>query len=102
MALQVITANRLGDGRAVFQTPTGWSLRIEEAQLLEEPVMAEAALARANADAAANRVVEPYAIDVKREAGRLVPARLRERIRAEGPTTGHSKPEYGAPSERAA
>src|SRR5687768_1892622 len=93
--MQVITANSLGDGRVVFQTTTGWSLDLAEAQVLEDAVVAEAALARANADAAADRVVEPYAIDVRREAGRLVPVRLRERIRADGPTTGHSTPGYG-------
>ena len=100
--MRVITANSLGDGRVVFQTPTGWSLAISEAQLLEAGVTAEAALARANADAAANRVVEPYLIDVKREAGRLVPVRLRERIRADGPTTGNSLPKPAAERDEAA
>ena len=93
--MQIITANSLGDGRVVFQTTTGWSLDIGDAQRLESDEAAAAALARANADAAANRVVEPYLIDMRDEAGRLVPVRLRERIRAGGPTTGHSKPGSG-------
>jgi hypothetical protein len=92
--MQIITANSLGDGRVVFQTTTGWGLDIGEAQRLDSEDAAAVALARANADAAANRVVEPYLIDVRDEAGRLVPARLRERIRAGGPTTGHSTPGY--------
>ncbi len=100
--MQVITANSLGDGRVVFQTASGWSLNIAEAQLLEAGVTAEAALARANDDATANRVVEPYAINVKREAGRLVPVRLRERIRADGPTTGNSLPKHAADRDEAA
>ncbi len=100
--MQIVTANSLGDGRVVFQSATGWSLDIREAQLLETAIAAEAALARANADAAANRVVEPYAIDVKREAGRLVPVRLRERIRADGPTTGNSLPKHAADRDEAA
>ena len=50
-----------------------------------------AALEGAQADAAANLVVDVYAIAVAEEAGRLVPAKLRERIRATGPTTGNSR-----------
>ena len=87
----MITANSLGDGRVVFQTPTGWVHEIAGAEILLSKEGLESALARANADAAANRVVEPYAIEVKREGSRLIPVKLRERIRAEGPTTGHSK-----------
>ena len=89
--MDVITANSLGDGRVVFQTPTGWVHDIAAAEILLSKEGLEAALARANADAAGNRVVEPYAVEVKREGGRLVPVKLRERIRADGPTTGHSK-----------
>jgi hypothetical protein len=100
--MQIVTGNSLGEGRVVFQSASGWSLRIEEAELLVTNEAAEAALARALADAAANRVVEPYLIDVKPEAGRLVPVRLRERIRAEGPTTGHSLPEGAAARHEAA
>jgi hypothetical protein len=94
LPVQIITANSLGDGRVVFQTVTGWSRKIGEAQRLESDEAAAAALARANADAAVNRVVEPYLIEVRDEAGRLVAVRLRERIRADGPTTGHSTPNY--------
>ena len=89
--MNVITANSLTDGRVVFQTPTGWVHEIAGAEILLSKEGLESALARANADAAANRVVEPYAIEVKREGARLVPVKLRERIRAEGPTTGNSK-----------
>jgi len=89
--MNVITANSLADGRVVFQTPIGWVHDIAAAEILLSKEGLEAALARANADAAANRVVEPYAVEVKREGARLVPAKLRERIRADGPTTGNSK-----------
>jgi hypothetical protein len=89
--MQIITANSLADGRVVFQTAFGWSFHIDEAELLAEQDAADAALERANADAARNRVVEPYLIDVRREGEDIVPVRLRERIRAEGPTTGNSK-----------
>ena len=102
MAIEIITGNSLAEGLVVFQTRAGWSLSIEDAELLETKEAVEAATARANADAAANRVVEPYPIEVTREAGQLVPVRLREKIRAAGPTTGHSKDgETAAHSEAA-
>jgi hypothetical protein len=43
--------------------------------------IAEAAVARA-------LVVAPYLIEVSEQDGRLLPARYRERIRAEGPSIG--------------
>jgi hypothetical protein len=89
-APQIITANRLGDGRVVFLTRAGWSQRIEQAEVAQSKEESEAMLARAQADARANRVVEPYAVDVRLERGRPVPVRLRERIRLTGPTTGNS------------
>ena len=89
--MQIVTANSLADGRVVFQTVLGWSHDIDQSELLDTAPMAEIALGRANADAADNRVVDPYLVDVTRAAGRTVPLRLRERIRAEGPTTGNSK-----------
>ena len=89
-ALRIITANRLGDGRVVFLGPDGWAPAIEVALALEDEAAVEAALARATADAADNLVVDPYAIAVGRQAGRLRPERLRERIRLHGPTAGNS------------
>ena len=89
--MEVITGNNLANGRVVFQTPFGWSFHIDEAELLASKESVEAALLRANADAAENRVVEPYAIEVGRQGDDIVPARLRERIRVGGPTTGNSR-----------
>jgi hypothetical protein len=102
-ALNIITGNSLGEGLVVFQIPGGgWSLDIGHAEVLETPEALAAATARANADAAANRVVEPYAVEVTRSGARLVPVRLREQIRADGPTVGHSKDKDSAVSEEAA
>ena len=99
----IITGNSLGEGLVVFQLAGGgWSLAIEYAEVLETPEALAAALARANADAAANRVVEPYAVEVTRVGARLVPVRLREQIRADGPTTGHSKDKDRAVEDEAA
>lgn len=100
--MEVITANSLGDGRVVFQTQAGWSHAIDQAEVLESKEAVETALRRANEAAAQNRVVEPYAIEVTRAAAALVPARLRERIRADGPTTGNSLAKDGAAHSEAA
>lgn len=102
MAQNVITGNSLGEGLVVFQSANGWTLSIGDAEVYETKEALEAAVARANADAAANRVVEPYPIDVASEGGHLVPTKLRERIRAEGPTTGHSKDKASAVKDCAA
>lgn len=90
--MNIITGNSLGEGLVVFQIAGGgWSLDVAKAELLETKEALAAALERANADAEANRVVEPYAIEVTRNGAHLVPVRLREQIRADGPTTGNSK-----------
>ena len=99
----IVTGNSLGEGLVVFQIPGGgWSLDIGHAEVLETKEALEAALARAQADAAANRVVEPYVIEVTRAGARLVPVRLREQIRADGPTTGHSRDKDRAVEDEAA
>lgn len=100
--MEVITANSLGDGRVVFQTANGWTLRIDEAEILGTKAEVEAALKRANRAAAENRVVEPYAIETVRVAVGINPVRLREKIRADGPTTGNSLPKGNAVPDKAA
>ena len=89
--MDVITANALTSGAVVFRASGGrWTHQVNDAEVLGTPEASEAALAAANADAAANIVVEPAAIPVTLEDGAVVPVRLRERIRAKGPTTGNS------------
>ena len=75
--------------------------KLQNASVAEWGSDVAAAMLRANAEATANRVVEPYAIEVKHGPAGLVAARLRERIRAEGPTTGNSKPKAAAREEAA-
>ena len=96
--MNVIIANDLANGLVVFLTRDGWMLDIDKAEILEDAESSAAALARAMKDAAANVVVEPTAIEVRREGANLVPVKLRERIRAEGPTTGNSKRERAYPA----
>jgi hypothetical protein len=100
--MQIITANSLEVGLAVFQTVGGWSVDVNKAEVLETKEAAAAALERAKVDAARNLVVEPYAIDVTRQGASVMPTRLRERIRAEGPTTGNSKSNAAETREEAA
>ena len=90
-ALNIITGNSLGEGLVVFQSGSSWTLNVGEADVYESKEALDAAVVRANADAAANRVVEPYPIEVTRDGAKIVPVKLREKIRADGPTTGHSK-----------
>jgi len=94
--MNVIIANDLANGLVVFQTRDGWTLDIDHAEISESKEAAAEALERALKDAAANVVVDPSAIEVRREGAHLVPVKLRERIRAQGPTTGNSKKAHAA------
>lgn len=85
MALEIITANRLGDGLVIFLTADGWSARIDEAVVSESKDGTAALLARAEADA--GLVVGPYEITVERQAdGSLHPVKYREALRTRGPS----------------
>jgi len=94
---KAITANRLDDGRVVFLNDIGgWSLSIGEAKLLPDGTELDDANAYAQAQHDARIVVEPYAIDIEIVDGAPVPTRMRERIRAEGPTVIYGAAEYAA------
>ena len=84
--MKVVTANRLTDGAVVYLADFGWTERLEAALRLDEEV-ANAALARAEAQA--TTVVAPYLVDAD-AVGVVGRERLRETIRATGPTVGHS------------
>jgi sulfite reductase (NADPH) hemoprotein beta-component len=89
MALQMITANRLTDGAVVFLASQGrWVERFDDGQLANDNAEAAALLQIAEAAVAKAEVVAPYLIEVSDQGGRLLPARYRERIRAEGPSVG--------------
>jgi hypothetical protein len=91
---KAITANRLSDGLVVFLDDSGgWSLSIAEARLVSDGADLDAANAYAKSQHDARIVVEPYPIDVEMVDGRPVPVRLRERIRAEGPTVVYGEAE---------
>ena len=84
---QLITANRLRDGIAVFLTRGGeWSEVIDDAVLALEPEAAAALEARAKEDEKKTLVTGPYLVDAERLNGRVRAAHIRERMRALGPT----------------
>ncbi len=99
MPLQVITANRLTDGAAVYLTPSGgWSTRVADAHAASDPETLGAIKARGDAAVADRLVVGVYAIPLAADPA-AGPARLRERIRATGPTV--TPPGYRAPADAA-
>lgn len=86
MALQVVTANRIGDGTVVYLTRVGgWSERITDGEVSRSDEERDTLMAVAQATAEIPEVVEPYLIDVVEEAGVIRPVRYREAIRAQGP-----------------
>ena len=97
---QIVTANRLRDGIAVFLGRTGqWSEKIDEATLALEPKAAAALEARAKDDETATLITGPYLIDAERRDGRILAAHIRERMRTLGPTV---RPDLGKQAEGSA
>jgi hypothetical protein len=83
----VATANDLRSGAVVFLAAAAtWTGDIAQAVVADDPHAAAALLDAAQRDHLACRVVEPVLIEIRRVAGRIEPASLRERIRADGPT----------------
>ncbi len=94
---QVITANRLTDGTVVFLGPgDAWVERIGQAEVFADAAASAAGLAAARRAEDGNFVVDVYAVEVAEKNGALTPVRLREAIRAAGPTI---HPEHGKGSD---
>ena len=90
---QVITANRLKDGTVVFLGPDfSWVEHIGEARVFATPDTAASGLAATKKDEEDNLVLDVYAVDVAEREGTITPVKLREAIRATGPTI---HPEHG-------
>lgn len=98
MTLQVVTANRLDDGLAVFYTKEGqWSSSITEASVVGAENDASDLLAQASSVDNKLIVVGPYLIDVEEQNGEPVPVRYREMIRTKGPSV---RPDVGYQAEK--
>lgn len=92
---QIVTASRLADGAVVFLDGGGaWSERLDAAAVFAGKPEAAAGLEAGRAAEAASLVVDVYAVDVSMKAGAPVPLKLREAIRARGPTI---LPEFAKP-----
>jgi hypothetical protein len=83
----VITGNRLHDGAVVWREPNGsWSHDIANAAIyLTEGQLAEG-LDAGRLEEAEGRVIGVYEVELDAAESRVAPVRLRERIRAAGPT----------------
>jgi hypothetical protein len=87
MSDKVLTANRLSDGIAVWLDANGqWVESLQDALVARHAEAVASLEAIGKRDFAANRVVDVNVIDVAEVDGKLWPTRLRERIRAAGPT----------------
>ena len=91
MADKVLTANRLSDGVAVWLDANGtWTENLQTALVARHAEAVSSLEEIGKRDFSANRVVDVNVIDVVEEKGLLWPLRLRERIRAAGPTVEYA------------
>jgi hypothetical protein len=91
---KVVTANRLIDGVVIFVGPgRGWVTDIAAAEVFVDGPELDAALAFGAEEVKARKLVDPYAVDVRIEDGKPVPERLRELIRARGPSVDYGDAE---------
>lgn len=85
--MKVLTANRLTDGIAVWLGANGrWLEQIDHALIARHPEAVEALEQAGQSAFNDNLVVDIAVIDVDEVDGEIYPLRLRERIRASGPT----------------
>lgn len=95
--MKVLTANRLSDGIAVWLgADHSWCETISEAELAANETTIEKLERAGKAAFLKNEVVDVNLIDVEMSGGAIVPVRLRERIRAAGPTI---RPDLGKQAE---
>ena len=91
MADKVLTANRLSDGIAVWLDAAGrWTENLQDALVARHAEAVSSLEAIGKRDFAENKVVDVNVIDVEETEGKLWPTRLRERIRAQGPTMDYA------------
>ncbi|RUT97345.1 DUF2849 domain-containing protein [Mesorhizobium sp. USDA-HM6] len=84
--MKVLTANRLSDGIAVWYADGGWAEIVGHADIAHDKAAEDRLEAIGAAAAANNEVVDVNLIDVTVVDGLVEPVRLREKIRAAGPT----------------
>ncbi|CCV05322.1 conserved hypothetical protein [Mesorhizobium metallidurans STM 2683] len=97
--MKVLTANRLTDGIAVWYADGGWADIVDNAEIAHDKATEDRLEAIGAAAYAGNEVVDVNLIDVSVVDGVVEPVRLREKIRAAGPTIRH---DLGKQAARAA
>ena len=97
--MKVLTANRLSDGIAVWYADGGWAETVGHAYVAHDKTAEDRLEAIGAAAAANNEVLDVNVIDVTIVDGLVEPVRLREKIRAAGPTI---HPDLGKQAARAA
>ncbi len=87
MTTKIMTANRLRDGLVVYLGEhQSWTPAIAASQPAQDDDGYQALQSVADTAVANGEVIEAYLIDVDVDGGEIRPARLREAIRATGPT----------------
>lgn len=85
--MKILTANRLTDGEAVWLSGDhSWAEAIVAAEIARDKATEEKLERAGEAAFLKNEVVDVNLIDIELVDGTPVPLRLRERIRAAGPT----------------
>lgn len=84
--MKILTANRLTDGECLWWGNGAWNETIEGAEIAADKEGEARLEATGKAAFAANLVLDVAVIDVELVDGSIRPLRLRERIRAAGPT----------------
>lgn len=86
--MKILTANRLTDGKTVWLAADhSWARGIDDAEIALDSATEEKLERAGKAAFLKNEVVDVNLIEVALVDGSLRPLRLRERIRAAGPTT---------------
>jgi len=89
---KVVTANALREGDVIYQSTTGWTRDLAQAEVLTDPAHAD--LREIEAAAQTSHVVGVYLADVALEGTTPVPVHFREAFRAKGPSNyAHGKQE---------
>ena len=87
MVSKVLTANRLSDGISVWLDAAGnWVEQLQDAFIARHAEAVTALEATGKQAFDDNKVVDANVVDVEEINGTLRPLRMRERIRAEGPS----------------
>ena len=98
--MKILAANRLTDGETVWLgAGDRWVETIDAAHVARDKEAEERLATAGDAALAANLVLDVTLVDVDLSDGRILPTRLRERIRAGGPSI---HPDLGKQARNAA